>query len=286
MRTGNNTNDVLQLFGKSLIEQGKSVGTFKTYSKVVEHFLNYLIVNKIINNIDDIDAKGVHEYVESLKQENKSSSTIEKHIAAINIFLCYIEKPHIRTYLPRKQKENTKLRPQSLTKEEEIQLLHEIELDGNIRNIAIVYLLLHTGIRVSELCNLNKTDIKIGSSDEGQIVVRDEGSLHNSRMIPLSTFALKHLLRYLDSLDTDSNALFISSFNQRITTRAVQYMLKKYNVHPHLLRHTFCYRLVDHGVDLNTVSKLAGHKDINITKRYVKKDAEHNMTIAIKRTFA
>ncbi len=51
-------------------------------------------------------------------------------------------------------------------------------------------------------------------------------------------------------------------------------MLKKYNVHPHKLRHTFCQKLIDKGIGLEVVSKLAGHKDINVTKRYAKSRME------------
>ena len=65
-------------------------------------------------------------------------------------------------------------------------------------------------------------------------------------------------------------AIFISHIGEQLTERAVQYILKKYDVNPQKLRHTFCQRLVDNKVDLETVSRLAGHKDINVTKKYVK----------------
>jgi integrase/recombinase XerD len=74
---------------------------------------------------------------------------------------------------------------------------------------------------------------------------------------------------YLDS--HSYKAVFVSvSSGERLTERAVQYMLKKYNATPQKLRHTFCQRLIDNQINVETVSKLAGHKDINVTKKYLK----------------
>ena len=88
------------------------------------------------------------------------------------------------------------------------------------------------------------------------------------RIIPLSTDTKVHLLGYLQT--HTSKAIFITKSDERMTERAVQYMLKKYNVNPNKLRHTFCQKLINANVDLKTVSRLAGHKDLNITKRYTK----------------
>ena len=78
----------------------------------------------------------------------------------------------------------------------------------------------------------------------------------------------------------------LSNAGDRITERAVQYMLKKYHVNPKKLRHTFCQRLVDNNMDIETVSRLAGHRDINVTKKYVKsKMNKHKIEDAINGAF-
>ncbi|WP_157077449.1 tyrosine-type recombinase/integrase, partial [Robertmurraya korlensis] len=83
------------------------------------------------------------------------------------------------------------------------------------------------------------------------------------------------------------DALFVSKSRERLTERSVQYMLKKYQVNPHKLRHTFCQRLVDKGVALEIVSELAGHKDINVTKRYAKSRMKQlELEKAIQSTFS
>ena len=97
------------------------------------------------------------------------------------------------------------------------------------------------------------------------IVQKDE----EERVIPLSHELREHLQNYLDSHSFEE-AIFISPSGERLTERAVQYILKKFNMNPQKLRHTFCQRLIDNQIDLETVSRLAGHKDINVTKRYIK----------------
>lgn len=82
-------------------------------------------------------------------------------------------------------------------------------------------------------------------------------------------------------------ALFVSKTNERLTERSVQYMLKKYHINAQKLRHTFCQHLIDQGVSLEIVSKLAGHRDINVTKRYAKsRVSETEFEHAIRRTFS
>ena len=89
------------------------------------------------------------------------------------------------------------------------------------------------------------------------------------RVIPLSNEAREYLSFYLNS--HSYQAIFVSNHTgERLSERAVQYMLKKYNVTPQILRHTFCQRLIDTKVDVETVARLAGHKDINVTKKYIK----------------
>ena len=83
----------------------------------------------------------------------------------------------------------------------------------------------------------------------------------------------EYLSFYLNS--HSYQAIFVSNIGERLSERAVQYMLKKYNVTPQILRHTFCQRLIDNKVDVETVARLAGHKDINVTKKYIRTRMNH-----------
>ncbi|MCR8872414.1 tyrosine-type recombinase/integrase [Peribacillus frigoritolerans] len=264
-------------FAEWLRDQGKSANTIKTYTGVLSQFCDQ--TQKILTEIHSEDVQG---YLDNLENCKKSPGTIEKHYIALNVFFKFLGKPQVMLSVERKVKEHKLEVPETLSLNEQQILLRDIEAEGNLRNIAIVYLLLHTGIRVSELCDLNGRDV-IMETERNYILVRNaKGEI--DRSVPLTISAIQHVQNYLFSLKEKADPLFISSYNQRITPRSVQYILKKYNVHPHKLRHTFCQRLVDNGIDIQTISKLAGHKDLNVTKRYLK-EKSLDLANAIDQTF-
>lgn len=264
-------------FAEWLRDQGKSANTIKTYTGVLSQFCDQ--TQKILMEIHSEDVQG---YLDNLENCKKSPGTIEKHYIALNVFFKFLGKPQVMLSVERKVKEHKLEVPETLSLNEQQILLRDIEAEGNLRNIAIVYLLLHTGIRVSELCDLNGRDV-IMETERNYILVRNaKGEI--DRSVPLTISAIQHVQNYLFSLKEKAEPLFISSYNQRITPRSVQYILKKYNVHPHKLRHTFCQRLVDNGIDIQTISKLAGHKDLNVTKRYLK-EKSLDLANAIDQTF-
>jgi integrase/recombinase XerD len=270
-------------FSKYQKEQGKSDSTIKTYVGVLKKFQLWLTTKDI--TLDQISKNEVQSYMNYLEQQQKNASTIEKYLAAISIFARFLGKSEIILDIRHKEKVKDSEIPVSLEKDEEKQLLFEVESEGNLRNIAIVYTLLYTGIRVSELCALNLNDIKMIDKKRKLLVKNKQGEIE--RVIPLSTEVSKHLKNYIDFLNTANREqpLFISNVNKRISTRAIQYILQKYNVNPHKLRHTFCQKLINSGIDINAVAKLAGHKDINVTKRYASV-FEPNLEDAIEQAFS
>jgi integrase/recombinase XerD len=272
---------MLSSFAEWLSSQGKSNSTCKTYVGVIEQFSKTLG----LTNLSVVTNVQVQSYIDYLEENGKNPSTVEKHFMAINVFSRFLGKPQIMLNINREAKDRKVKTPDYLNPIEEQQLLDMVKAEGNLRNIAIVYMLLHTGIRVSELCELKRTDLEM-TKENGVIYVRNnEGKV--GRIVPLSKEVINHLTRYIHSLDKkNSESLFISSVNSCITTRAVQYILNKYGVNPHKLRHTFCFKLIQNGIDLNTVSKLAGHKDINVTKRYLIQDNNQHLIEAIEKTFA
>ncbi|MDF0727317.1 tyrosine-type recombinase/integrase [Cytobacillus sp. S13-E01] len=273
---------LLTPFGEWLLENGKSVSTVKTYNGALEKFLGWLMeCDKDIFKITREDVQGYMQYLESL---DRSPATIEKAFSTLSVYAKFLDKPEITKNINRVENEKDDSAPVTLESSERSALLKEVELDGDIRNTAIVYTLLHTGIRISELCALNHSDIQVDSeTGKGKLFIRTlKGEV--KRVIPMSRELMYQLQRYKNSIETSQEALFISSVNKRISTRGVQYMLKKYDVNPHKLRHTFCSDLVQNGIDLATVAELAGHADVNVTKRYVKPTSS-DIEDAIDKTF-
>lgn len=271
--------NVQDQFTEWLKQVGKSPSTISTYQREIQKYQDWLQQYSIY--LEDISQKDVQSYVSFLEQQGKSPVTIDKILGAIRTFAKFLKKPDIIidiSVVPVEKKEEIEV----LTPLECEQLFREVKKDGHNRNIAIVYLLLHTGIRVSELCSLNKSDIDF----ERNLVLVKHNSTGEERAIPLSDDSRTYLQRHIE-LNRIEDALFVSKSNERLSERSVQYMLKKYQVNPHKLRHTFCQLLVDKGVALEIVSELAGHKDINVTKRYAKSRMKQlELEKAIQNTFS
>lgn len=162
-------------------------------------------------------------------------------------------------------------------------------IENNIksRDLAIITLLLGTGIRVSECVGLNIQDINFESN--AFVVTRKGG---NRTTLYFSDEIKQVLLKYLKEReeleDFGSNALFLSLQNKRISVRAVQYIVKKYaeiisplkKITPHKLRSTYGTNLYKATKDIYVVAEVLGHKDVNTTKKHyaaisedIKKDA-------------
>lgn len=259
-----------------LKEQKKSPSTISTYKRELEKYQEWL--HKKNCDINHLTKGDIQSYIIFLEQQQKSLATIDKTIGSIRTFAKFLEKPDLTFGIITKPVEKNE-HIETLSANEYSLLLNKVKEDGDLRNTAIVYVLLHTGIRVSELCRLNRSDVDFIKNE--LIVQKNE----QERLIPLSTDTRVHLKNYLES-HTSKDAIFITNAGDRITERAVQYMLKKYHVNPNKLRHTFCQKLVDNNIDIDIVSRLAGHRDLNVTKRYVKsKMNKHKLEEVLNNVF-
>jgi integrase/recombinase XerD len=259
-----------------LKEQKKSPSTISTYKRELEKYQEWL--RKKNCDINHLTKDDIQSYILFLEQQQKSLATIDKTIGSIRTFVKFLEKPELTFGIITKPVEKND-HIETLSANEYSLLLNKVKEDGELRNIAIVYVLLHTGIRVSELCRLNRSDVDF---IKNELIVQKNGQ---ERLIPLSTDTRVHLQNYLQS-HTSKDAIFITNAGDRITERAVQYMLKKYDVNPNKLRHTFCQKLVDSNIDIEIVSRLAGHRDLNVTKRYVKsKMNKHKLEEVLNNVF-
>lgn len=267
---------LIQNFCHWLQEQKKSPNTIKTYKREMEKYQEWL--QERGTGIGQLKKVDIQSYMYYLEEQKKSVTTIDKTAGVIRTFAKYLGKPELTFGLEIQPVEKNN-HIESLTPKEYNELIKSVKEDESSRNTAIVYVLLHTGIRVSELCSLDRTHINLENHE--LVIDKDE----DTRVIPLSTEAREYLKVYLESHTHE--AVFVSNnTGERLSERAIQYMLKKYNVSPQILRHTFCQRLIDSDVDVETVSRLAGHKDINVTKKYVKtKMSKRKVETAINNAF-
>ena len=147
------------------------------------------------------------------------------------------------------------------------------EADRDARDLAIVELLYGSGLRVSELCGLRRSDL-----DLAQAQARVWGKGAKQRQVPLSDPSVETLRAWLRqhrgsfvTADTDPDAVFLNQRGRTMTPRDVRRVLDRRSVvptHPHALRHTFATHLLDGGADLRAVQELLGHADIATTQIY------------------
>jgi integrase/recombinase XerC len=163
--------------------------------------------------------------------------------------------------------------PRWLDRREQYALRRAVERGGQIRDIAMVTLLLNTGLRLQELCTLTWCDVRVTARTGLLTVTRGKGAKH--RQLPLNAEARRALVVLGYEVHAGSSAPVFMGQRGRLTPSGVQRLLRKYAhaahldvLSPHRLRHTFCKRLIDAGVGLEQVAALAGHERLETTRRY------------------
>lgn len=158
-----------------------------------------------------------------------------------------------------------------------------------LRDVALLELAYGTGLRVSELCSLDTTDIDRDRYKDPMLIVR-RGKGNKSRQVPIGGAADRALAAYMPArtgLAATGAALFVNAAGERLSPRAVQRMVKRWTiaggVHadatPHSLRHSFATHLLDEGVDLRAIQELLGHASLASTQIYTKISLDHLMKV-------
>ena len=140
------------------------------------------------------------------------------------------------------------------------------------RDRAILTLIYSAGLRVSEICSLQVTDMH---RSEQRILISGKGG--RERYVPLDPTVDEAIQEYLKSRTSEIPELFVSKKGGALTPRAIQFMVKKYaeqaridkNVTPHKLRHTCATHLLQEGAHLVSIQKLLGHKSLTTTQIYL-----------------
>ena len=237
--------------------------------------------------------EGVRKYVDSLQQAGLSSRSIARHLTTLRNFYRYLLReeridadPTAIIPLPRQWKSL----PKYLTTEEVDRLLAAPEADKptGARDRAMLEMLYATGLRVSELCQLQVTDL---DADLG--IVRVLGKGNKQRIVPVGSSALGAVGGYLEGArpgllrGRGSRYLFVTARGSRLTRQGFWKALAGYGrkagitrgLTPHIVRHSFATHLVEGGADLRSVQTMLGHADISTTQIYT-----HVMRSRLQRT--
>ncbi|MGD2098715.1 MAG: tyrosine recombinase XerC [Desulfobacterales bacterium] len=295
-------NPLVESFLESLFtEKGYSDHTCRAYRKDLNDFLafaaDYHLPRKTSRKrlttvrLEQIDGLTIRGYLGFLHRKNKKT-TVARKLSAIRSFFKYLEKrghisenPAQHVITPKQDKTI----PVYLSVDEMFRLLDSIQTDTvlDLRNRAIFETLYSSGIRVSELTQMNVSDVDFEAA-----VIRVHGKGNQQRMVPLGQKALTVMEAYRDRLQkkygqqaTAGGPLFLNRYNKRLSSRSVARILKQLvaavglltPVSPHALRHTFATHMLDAGADLRAVQELLGHKSLSTTQKYTHVSIDHLM---------
>lgn len=275
---------MLELLEKYKIYLGSNKllkNTKTAYVSDVAHFISYLI-EKGYSDFLSVDKKVVAEFVLQLEQEHKAASTVARNIASLRHFFAFLMTAHaVKTNLAeniKPPKQHKKL-PDILTMEEVSRFLEGTygQDPKSVRDKTMLELLYATGIRVSELIDLNVDDVNLKA---GYIKCRKQ---REERIVPVGRLALSALENYLNRIRTTiassaEQALFVNMTGKRMTRQGFWKIVKFYAdragikkpITPHTLRHSFAAHLLENGADIYAVQMMMGHADLSSTQIYAK----------------
>ena len=265
-----------------VVEKGLSINTQDSYRFDMQEFTNYLNKKKI-NNLNDIKENDLIDYLEYLKNDKGlQARSIERHLTTLRSLYKYLVKNEIVKSDITLNIDNMKLGrhlPDVLSVDEVDNLLNiEIKSPYDVRTKAMLEIMYSSGLRVSELVNLELSDIDIYNDT---ILVNGKGS--KERIVPIGDLAKKYLHDYLEVRNNlikrkngNPEKLFLNNHGKPITRNGFNFLLNnilkekgiKKNVTPHTLRHSFATHMLDNGADLRTIQELLGHSDIVTTRIY------------------
>lgn len=280
LKINNKNKDILKEYQVYLLtEQHLLDNSISSYVTDIYKYLEYM-EDKKIDSCFNIRRDDLINYLGSLDKDNYSIYSVVRKISALRKFHFFLFKKYkiedITEYLenPRFYKKI----PDVLSIEE-VDMLLDIPLNDafSYRNKAMIELMYATGLRVSELVNLEITNIDL---DEG--FVRCFGKGNKERIVPIGEVALKYLKIYLnhyrDSLKKTrlSNKLFLNNHGDGMTRQGFFKILKGIakekvidrNITPHMLRHSFATHLLNNGADLRSIQMMLGHTNLSTTQIY------------------
>lgn len=266
-------------FAQFLSESERSTYTIKNYLCDLDGFALWL---KSKGNtefaptlITPTDLREYKHYLDQILQ--LKPQTINRKLSSLRSFLNWAgiegyfpdnRLPHV----PQSIREQASA-PKWLDRLSQHALCRIVEKGRKPRDLAMIKLLLNTGLRVSELCALTWRDIKI-SPKKGRLSV-NHGKGSKRRTIPLNKDARRVLVELGYHKNKGSDQRVFVGQRGAMTPRGIESTLRKYvkktdleEVSPHQLRHTFCKNLIDAGVSLEKVAALAGHENLETTRRY------------------
>jgi integrase/recombinase XerD len=262
-------------------EKGSSKNTVSAYMRDLEQYSLFLDKYHQIKKPSQIKKKHIEGFLKSL-DKRVSSKTVARKLTAIKSFhhfLALEKEVDIDITKDFSTPKSSKTLPKVLSVDQVVSLLEQVDKDSDLglRNKALLELIYGSGLRVSELLDIEIEDIHLNQS---YVIVHGKGS--KERMVPISDMANIALRKYMTDgrpnllKDRKIMPVFLNQNGQRLSRQGFFKVLKKLaldagiesDCSPHTLRHSFATHLLENGMDLRTLQTLLGHEDISTTQIY------------------
>jgi integrase/recombinase XerC len=295
-------NDLIERYINYLrYERNASPHTIRNYLSDLRQFRDYLKGGDPGATVDvrSIDALRIRGFLGFLFEREKKKSSIGRKLAAVRAFYKFLVKERVLTDNPAATVSTPKLDktlPRIMTEEEMNSFLDRVAEavqtgDPRMRrDRAILELLYASGLRVSELVGLDLRSVNFG---DGMLLVRGKG--RKERIVPFGSKAKHALNEYLpvrerilrEGKKSGQTALILNARGDRLTTRSVDRLVKKYvrtygpdvKVSPHSLRHAFASHLLTEGADLRAIQEMLGHRSLATTQKYTQVSIKQLMDV-------
>jgi len=270
------------------VERNVSNHTMDAYKRDINQYLMYL-GDLDIKNLSDVKSTHIRDYIRVLSDGGMAPASISRIISSIRTYYRFLSSENILDENPVLLINNPKLPkklPDVLSEKEISLIINAIRESSQFyqRDKAIIELLYSCGIRVTELCNLEMSNLFI---DEDLIRVMGKGN--KERLLPLGVRSKKYLDDYIKHSrnshikKSGSSFVFVSRNGNQLTRAMINIILNKWtqvsglkkSVSPHKLRHSFATHLLEGGADLRFVQALLGHSDISTTQIYTHIDKHY-----------
>jgi integrase/recombinase XerD len=257
-------------------ERGSSAHTVEAYNRDILAFIKYC--EEIA--CTEPGRRHVEGFMARLREKGKSPRSVVRNISALRGLFNYLLLDGKISVSPLDDVDTPKFRPpipRVLTEDEMGELIRLPEGERMaVRDRTIIELMYATGLRVSELIRLKKSDVNL---DGGFVIAM--GKRSKERVIPLGSYSRDAIKEYLASEKPPGQYLFPNRKGGMITRQAIWKVIRKYglqlhkgHVSPHTIRHTFATHLLEGGADLRSVQVLLGHEDISTTQIYTHVDSK------------
>lgn len=262
-------------------EKKLTKNTVASYEHDMQLFADFVKQKPV--SFKDVKPQMIQEFLNTLREKGRANTTISRCLATLKNFYAYLICINSTKTNPAENVKAPKIEkklPYILTPEEIDLLLEQpkaIDLKG-FRDKAMLELLYATGIRVSEMMNLNLSDVNL-----------DMGFIHCSfgdheRIIPIGKICTAAVTEYINNArpllvkDEEETALFLNVLGRRMSRQGFWKILKQYadsagihaDITPHTLRHSFAAHLLENGADLRSIQSMLGHADISTTQVYAR----------------